>query len=157
VLLPGNHLVTVTGIDGVTSLEVAPDGVRIAMIFGDELLKFGAISWQEGIRQGQPNVMIAFSPFWVQSLFSLQGLTWYGADNVITLANPGPTPSVIEYPVNGGNSTTIPAVPGMASISASSGSALITSLSSNHMQADASLTGTWFPLTSPGSSPVYPG
>jgi hypothetical protein len=157
VLLPGNHLVTVSGIDGVTALAVAPDGVRVAMIIGDEELAFGAIWWHQGSRQTEPTVDITLSQLSVQTLASFDGVTWYGPDNVITLANPGPAPSVTEYPVNGGSSTTIPAVPGMQSISASSGSALIAGLVNNHMAIDASLTGTWLPLTGGGTSPVYPG
>ena len=74
---------------------------------------------------------------------------------MITLGEPGSV--LTEYPVNGGSSTTIPAVPGMQSISASSGSALVAGLSYNHMAVDSSLTGTWVPLTSGGTSPVYPG
>jgi Lipoprotein LpqB beta-propeller domain/Sporulation and spore germination len=158
VLLPGNHLVTVSGIgSGVAALTVAPDGVRVAMIIGDDQLSFGAISWQEGPRQGQPSVRVRLSPFSVQTLTSLQAVTWYGPDNVITLADPGQTPSVTEYPVNGGNSTTIPEYPGMQSISASPGSALVAGLSHGHMVTDASLTGTWVPMLTDGTSPVYPG
>jgi hypothetical protein len=166
VLLRNDRLVPVTGASGlpttgVTALEVAPDGVRVAMIIGDEAgdetLDFGAISWQEGPRQGEPAAQIKFSPFYVPSLVPFQAVTWYGADNVIALANPGSSPSLTEYPVNGGNSTAIPAVPGMESISASSGSPLIAGLPHGHMEIDPSLTGTWAPLPTAGTSPVYPG
>ena len=159
VLLQDNRMVPVSGIggelDGVTSLQVAPDGVRVAMISGAEL-EFGAISGLPGARQGQPNARISFSPFSVLSLYSFQAVTWYGPDNVITLAGPGPTPTVTEYPVNGGNSTQISELSGMESISASSGNALIAGLTDGHMAADASLTGSWLTF-GVGGSPVYPG
>jgi WD40 repeat protein len=157
VLLPGsNRLVQVNGIDGVTALAVAPDGVRVAVIFGGQLLEFGAVSWQLG-KHGQQSAQINVSPFNVQGLVTFQAVTWYGSDNVIALANQGLAPSVTEYPVDGGPSTPIPAVPGMQSISASYGSALIAGLSPGHMVMDASLTGSWVPLPGDGSSPVYPG
>jgi Lipoprotein LpqB beta-propeller domain/Sporulation and spore germination len=159
VLLQDNRLLPVSGIggdlEGVTSLQVAPDGVRVAMISGAEL-EFGAISWLPGARQDQPNARISFSPFSVLSLYSFQAVTWYGPDNVITLAGPGPTPTVTEYPVNGGNSTQISELSGMESISANSGSALIAGLSDGHMAADASLTGSWLTF-GVGGTPVYPG
>ena len=158
VLLPGNHLVTVTGVEGVTALAVAPDGVRVAMIIGDETLDFGGISWHEGSRPSEPSVQIGLSPFSVQTLANLESVTWYGPDNVITLANPGPAPSVTEYAVNGGNSTTISEEePGMQSISASAGSPLVAGLSHGHMVTDAGLTGIWVSLPTVGMSPVYPG
>jgi hypothetical protein len=155
VLLPHNRLVPVSGLDGVTSLQVAPDGVRVAVISGDEL-EFGAISWQQETRPRQPSAQITFSPFSVLSLSIFEAVTWYGPDNVITLAGPGPTPTVMEYPVNGGNPTQISEISGIESISASSGSALIAGLTDGHMAADASLTGSWQTIA-PGVSPVYPG
>jgi WD40 repeat protein len=156
VLLPGNRLVPVNQADGVTALAVAPDGVRVAVIFGNELLEFGAISWQRK-HHGPLSAYINFNPFYVESVASLQAVTWYGSDDVIALANPGPSPSVTEYPVNGGTTTPISAVPGMTSISASYGSALIAGLPHGHMEVDASLTGSWVPLLGGGTSPVYPG
>lgn len=168
VLLPGNHLVQVQvsgpGNGNVTALEVAPDGVRVAMISGDDVLEFGAIAWQQTLRQPQPGAQIWVSPFSVETVASFETVTWYGPDFVITLANPGPTPSVTEYPVNGGNSTAIATVPDMGSISASWGHALIAGLPDGHMISDANLTGSWDPVTAPGTttpvtgtSPVYPG
>lgn len=161
VLLPGNHLVSVTGPDGplddVTALAVAPDGIRVALIENGDSLNFGAISWNQGTRPGQlPSVQISPSPFSVQDDVSFETVTWYGPDNVITLAT-GQTLSATEYPVNGGGSTQIPTVPGMSSISASSGSALIAGLSDGYLLADASLTGSWAAIGSASISPVYPG
>jgi hypothetical protein len=157
VLLQDDRLVPVNGVDGVTALQVSPDGVRVAMIIGGELLDFGAISWQQGPREGQLTARIVLSPFSVQILYSFQGVTWYGPDNVITLAsNPGSAPSVTEYPVDGGNSTAIPPEPGMESISTSPGYALVAGRSGGQIVADVSLTGTW-QTVGPGTSPVYPG
>lgn len=165
VVLPSgtSRLLTVDGVANVTALQVAPDGVRVAMITrvamvtSDEELEFGAISWLQGTRPGQATPLISLPQGGGQSLANLRTVSWYGPDDVITLANPGATPSVTEYPVNGGEPTAIPTVPGMEWISASWGSGLIAGLSGGHMLADQKLTGSWAPISSPGTTPVYPG
>jgi hypothetical protein len=145
-----------------TSLRVAPDGVRVAIIIGPTDLDFGAIVWQQGVRAAQATIKIVVSPFYVTApdVTTFSSVTWYGADNVITLGDPGgPAPSLTEFPVNGSSSTTIPAQARIQSITASSGSplALIAGLAKGGgMTADASLTGSWAPIGS-GVSPAYPG
>ena len=84
-------------------------------------------------------------------------VTWYGPDNVIALRNPGPSPELTEYPVDGGSSTSIPAQPHMSWITASLGNALIASLPKGVMVADTSLSGSWTTLQGTGISAVYPG
>ena len=124
----------------------------MAIVIQGNELTFGAISGQDG-----PSPQIALSL--VQSspvnATTFTGLTWYGPDNVITLAEPGP--AVTEYPVSGGAPTSIPAEPGMQTITASSGQPLIAGLPDGHLWYDASLTGSWLPLDYDGSSPAYPG
>jgi hypothetical protein len=158
--------VKVVGADGstpvpgpYTSLRVAPDGVRVALIIaatdGTEL-NFGAIVSQPGARAGQASIEIVLSWFYVTapagSTFS--AVTWYGPDNVITLGGPGS--ALTEYPVDGGSSTAITTEPRTQSITASWGSALIAGLPKGAMAADASLTGSWAAAES-GVSPAYPG
>jgi hypothetical protein len=145
-----------------TGIRIAPDGVRVAIIAGSTL-DFGAIVSQPGqpgqprARAGQPVVDIVPSPFSVTGApgTTFRAVTWYGADNVITLGNPGPT--LTEYPVDGGTSTSIPAEAGIESITASSESALIAGLARGGIAADASLTGSWANIEGTGISPVYPG
>jgi hypothetical protein len=152
---------TVESSNGITefgpfgALRVAPDGVRIAVIVNHSQLNFGAISEQAGARPDRQSVKIVFSP--VQE--SLAGgaftaLTWYGHNDVITLANPGPT--VTEYPASGGAATSISTSSGLQAISASLGQPLLGSLAKRHLVSDASLTGSWMFLSN-GSSPTYPG
>ena len=81
-------------------------------------------------------------------------LTWYGPDNVITLAQPGP--AATEYPVSGGTPTQIPVEPGMKTITASSGNLLIAGMTGGSIVADNSLTGAWMNLGG-GVAPAYPG
>ncbi len=84
------------------------------------------------------------------------GLAWYGPDDVITLATPGP--ALTEYPVSGGSPSpvSIPVDPGMKLIAASIGSPLVAGLPQGSMATDASLTRPWTALGR-GSLPAYPG
>lgn len=154
--------VSVVDSDGITpdtgtfsALRVAPDGVRMAIIVGATELHFGAIVAQAGGRPAQVNVEIVLSPFSVsQPGATFTAVTWYGRDNVIALRDPGP--ELTEYPVDGGNSTSIPAQARTSWITASSGSALLAGLPGAAMWADASLTGSWLHAGT-AISPVYPG
>ena len=139
-----------------SSLRVAPDGVRVALIIGGTELYFGAIVSQQGARPGQVTIKIVLSPFYVaaSAVNTFSAVTWYGPDNVITLGGPGS--ALTEYPVDGGSSTAITAEPRAQSITASWGSALIAGLPKGAMAAAASLTGSWT-AAEPGVSPVYPG
>jgi len=143
-----------------TSLRVAPDGVRVAIIVGETELNFGAIVWQQGARAAEATIKIVLSPFYVTApgVSTFSSVTWYGPDNVITLGDPGSSaPYLTEYPVNGSSSTSIPAQPRIQSITASDGSALIAGLAKGGgMTTDASLTGSWISIGS-GVSPIYPG
>ena len=146
-----------TPVDGpFTSLRVAPDGVRVALIIGDATLYFGAIASQQGVRPGQTNIKIVFLPFSAAApgTGTFSAVTWYGPDNVITLGGPGSV--LTEYPVDGGSATSITAESRMQSISASWKSALLAGLPKGGMSADASLGGSWLSFGA-GISPVYPG
>jgi hypothetical protein len=137
------------------ALRVAPDGVRVALITGNGQLRFGAISRQQGARPTQLRYEITLSPFSVSTQASFfTSVSWYGPDNVITLAEPGP--AVTEYPVNGGTSTSIPANAQMETISASWKQPLLAAQTNNQVAADISLTGSWMSISA-GVSPVYPG
>ena len=106
-----------------TALRVAPDGVRVAIVIGGNELTFGAISAPAGTDPRDHALPGAGTPLTqVQPVRQppSPALTWYGPDDVIALADPGP--AVTEYPVSGGTPTSIPADAGMQSITASSGS-----------------------------------
>lgn len=162
---PGQPVyVTVQNSDGTdnpgpfTALRVAPDGVRVAIIVGGSILNFGAIVFQPVTRASQMIVKIKLSPFYVaQAGASMSAVTWYGPDNVITLSDSGG--ELTEYPVNGGSPASIQPQPGVRSITASAGSALIAGLANGGLVTDASLTSGWAPVphAKKGISPVYPG
>lgn len=141
-----------------TALRVAPDGVRVAIVVGGTDLYFGAIVSQPGARPGQMSIKIVLSPFYVTGTgtTTFSAVTWYGPDNVIVLGAPGPV--LTEYPVDGGSSTSIAAVPRIRWITASEGSALIAGLAKGGIEADANLTGIWASISgAAGIAPAYPG
>jgi hypothetical protein len=135
-----------------TALKVAPDGVRVAMVMGGNELTFGAISGQQG---ASPQIALSLVQQSPVNATKFTGLTWYGFDDVITLATPGP--AVTEYPVSGGAPTSIPDYPGMQSITASADHSLIASVQGGGMVADPGPTGSWMTLDGSGNSPVYSG
>jgi Lipoprotein LpqB beta-propeller domain/Sporulation and spore germination len=135
-----------------TALRVAPDGVRVALVIANDVLTFGAISGQQG---PDPQIMLSQVLLSPPNATGFTALTWYGPDNVITLAQPGP--AATEYPLSGGTPTPIPVEPGMETITASSGNLLIAGLTDGSLVADASLTGAWMPPLGKGTAPAYPG
>jgi hypothetical protein len=135
-------------------LRVAPDGVRVALVIGSGSgsLTFGAISGQTSA-----SPQIALSPVKLTPLNAdeFTGVSWYGPDDVITLAVPGPVAT--EYPVSGGSTTSIPVDSDMQSITASSKNLLIAGLPNNRLATDVSVNGSWTPLSGSGTAPAYPG
>jgi len=134
-----------------TGLRVAPDGVRVAIIIASDELTFGAISGQDGPAPQIHLSSVQLSPL---NAAAFTGLTWYGPDNVITLAS-GPA-AATEYSVSGGNPTSIPVEPGMQTITGSMGNLLIAGLEDGSIVADNSLSGAWMTLGT-GVAPTYPG
>jgi Lipoprotein LpqB beta-propeller domain/Sporulation and spore germination len=139
-----------------TSLRVAPDGVRVALISDGDVLRFGAIAEpeQQGVRAGQVSIRITLSQVEdlpVSGLFT--GLTWYGSDDVITLTDAA---AVTEYPVSGAPYTAIPADTDLLSITASYEQPLVASLPGGRIVENVSLQGAWMPVDG-GYAPTYPG
>lgn len=147
-----------------TELQVAPDGVRVALVSGGNELTFGAISRPPG-----QNPQITLSPVQETPLTQVQSapenanftaLSWYGPDDVITLATPGP--AVTDYPVSGGTPRPLQADADIQTITASFRQPLIAGLPKGRMVSDAGLTGSWMPINNgdtpaDGSWPTYPG
>jgi Lipoprotein LpqB beta-propeller domain/Sporulation and spore germination len=134
-------------------LRVAPDGVRVALVIGagSTELTFGAIS---GLAGPSPQITLSQVDAAPLGASTFTGLTWYGSDNVIALADPGPV--VTEYPVTGGTPTPLPVDDGMKSITASWNNQLVTGLANGKLAVDKKTTTSWTTLGT-GSSPAYPG
>jgi hypothetical protein len=137
-----------------TALQVAPDGVRVAIVVGGNELTFGAISHQQS---QSPRISLSLVQETAAVGTEFTALTWYGPDDIITLAGS----AVTDYPVSGGSSTSIQAYPGMKTITASRNQPLIAGLSNGRLATDASRTGSWTTnggdTPASGISPVYPG
>jgi hypothetical protein len=146
-----------------TALSVAPDGVRVAVIIGigqSSELNFGAIVAQPPARGGQQaQVKIQLSQINVSGTnASFQSVTWYGPDNVITLAESASGSVLAEYPVDGGTATRILSQPDIVSIAASYGSALIAAAKNGTLLSDPSTSGSWATISpDTGLAPTYPG
>jgi hypothetical protein len=146
-----------------TALQIAPDGVRVAMITDNDELAFGAIDWEAGAGPALGSVRISLSPFYVSNLTSgFNGVTWYGPDNVITLGGPGST--LTEYPVNGGTPTSQMLDQNVGSITAATpAEPLIAGIAKGGMIEAPTLTGAWASIVTgsgavvKGNSPTYPG
>ena len=132
------------------------------MVLDSDELTFGAIVWGSGTGPSLGSVRIQLSFFNVSDFTSgFNGVTWYGADDVITLGGPGST--LTEYPVNGGTPTSQMLDQSVDSITASPGQALIAGVAKGEMIEASNLTGAWATIaTSDGTpvkgiSPTYPG
>jgi hypothetical protein len=141
--------------DDVVALRVAPDGVRVAIVYGgaQETLAFGAIA-----RSGpasQPSIEVNLSPFFVcKAAGAFTSLSWYGADDVVALGEPDNW--VTDYPVNGGSTTTVQGPQGTStSITANADWGLVAA-GNGTMSAAASLSSAWG-TPDPGLSPAFPG
>jgi Lipoprotein LpqB beta-propeller domain/Sporulation and spore germination len=133
-------------------LRVAPDGVRAAIVYSSNVLAFGAISGQQS---ASPQIELSQVTLPPLNADEFTGVSWYGPDDVITLADPGPVAT--EYAVSGGSTTSIPVDSDMQSITASSKNLLIASLPNNRLATDVSVNGSWTPLPGSGTAPAYPG
>jgi hypothetical protein len=151
----------------VTQVQVAPDGVRVALVFGgqQQALAFGAIvmagqSAAAQTPQTPPLATVQVSPFIVCGTpgSAFRALSWYGAENVIALTQPAG--ALTEYPVNGSTPTPIPGRPGIQSVAAyldGSTGGLVAGMDGGAMSVDTSLQGAWSQLNYPGQFPTYPG
>ena len=92
-----------------TALRVAPDGVRVAIVIGGNELTFGAISRQRREPADHALARCSCPAHRLRLGTTSPALTWYGPDDVITLASRAR--AVTEYPVSGGDATSIPADP----------------------------------------------
>jgi hypothetical protein len=165
---------TVTGT--ITSLRVAPDGVRIAMIVrngASSQLMLGAIvataadsalpSSVRGKPAGGQQVSIPGVVSLGPSAADFTSLTWYNADNLMALNETSAGPVPTEVPVNGSAVSTFPAVSGATMVTAAgavnaakAASSLIVGLPQGKLGVFTTL-GQSPSMTVDGRYPAYPG
>jgi hypothetical protein len=102
------------------TLQVAPDGVRVAMIIrtaSSTRIQVAAISKSNAFTYlAQTNQMLRVG----SDVLDPVALTWLNPDHLLVLDRLGPTKTeLFEVPLNGGQSTEIPTPPGVVSVAAS--------------------------------------
>jgi hypothetical protein len=142
------------GVDTVTGLRVAPDGVRIALIVGSGAtahLMVGAIARSGG------GVFITQAVPLAPGLSGPTALTWYDEDHLLAITQSGNGTRLYEVPVNGDLPITIPAAPDAASITAAGPqTALYVGVSGGRLESSVGLGEPWRDITA-GSAATYPG
>ena len=141
------------GGERVTALRVAPDGVRVAMVVrarGSAQVQIGAVA--RGSSTASIGQLVPIGP----GIADPAALSWYDADDLIVLANPGTGGARLDrVPVNGGQPTAITPEQRMVSL-ATAGTQIVAGLRSGRMVTFTGSAGVWGPLV-PGKDPAYPG
>jgi len=162
-----NHAVPNAFGGKIISLGIAPDGVRVAAIAQTDSgpqLELAAIdrSAQASGQLGKPftrtSTSIGLAVPLGPNIANPIALTWYGADDLLVLADTSSGRTLWEVPVDGQPATKLPGVlPGAISITANgTQNTLVVGLSGGRMEVSASLEGPWQLLGSGGQNPAFP-
>ncbi len=142
----------------VTDFQVAPDGVRVAMIVrgsSGSQLKLGAIVYSGATSEVQQQPVIIGA-----GIAGPDSLSWYGSDDLIVLAGSSANAQLDEVPLNGGQPTVIPTPGTPVSVTAASaeGSAsnIVIGLPGGRIMLSAN-QGAFQPTRVTGVAPAYPG
>jgi hypothetical protein len=142
------------GVDTVTGLKVAPDGVRIALIVGSGAtahLMVGAIARSGG------GVFITQAVPLAPGLSGPTALTWYDEDHLLAVTQSAGGTRLWEVPVNGDLPIPKSPQPGMASITAAGPqNSLYAGVSGGRLLNSVGLGEPWRDITA-GSAATYPG
>jgi hypothetical protein len=162
VTIPGTQIPST---DTFTSLKVAPDGVRVAMIVRG---KSGSMVYVTSTTVGKRNSPLIylgqsgrFQPVG-PDLDSPVSLTWWGPDHLVVLDQRHGTDQLYQVPLNGGQSSRVPTPPGVTSVTGE-GSTVVVGIKTTEggttrevIEASGSIEGIWHRVAS-GSAPAYPG
>jgi hypothetical protein len=141
------------GVDTVTGLRVAPDGVRIALIVGSGArahMMVGAITRSGGA------VFITQAVPLAPGLSGAIALTWYDEDHLLAITQSASGTKLWEVPVNGDVAISKSPVPGMASITAAGPQSSLYVVSGDRLESSVGLGEPWRDITA-GSAATYPG
>jgi hypothetical protein len=139
----------------VTSLRVAPDGVRVAMIVGEGSRAHLALAAAMRDRTG------GFSLTKPAPLFSalppVSALTWYDEDHLLVITGSGADSQYWEVPVDGYHPTSLIKLPGLTTVTAAGpGHPIYLGLANGGLQRAPGLNQSLVPIT-PGQAIIYPG
>jgi hypothetical protein len=153
----GGRPVTVTlppGIQQITALRVAPDGVRVALIVST---KAGPQVLLAAVVRSADQLTLSSAGQLGADLTSPSALSWYDADHLLVVDQADIGPQLFEVPVNGDRSTFQSVEPGMISITAGGPhTPLFASLQTGQLARSVGLGELWStPLN--GRDATYPG
>jgi hypothetical protein len=142
------------GLGPVSSLRVAPDGVRLAMIAGKRasahLVLAAAVQDRGGFSLTAPAPIGSALP-------PVSALTWYDEDHLLVITGSGEGSRYWEVPVDGDNPTPLPKQPGMTTVTAAGpDNPIYLGLADNGLEKAAGLNQPLAPIT-PGQAVIYPG
>ncbi|MBO0817324.1 MAG: GerMN domain-containing protein, partial [Actinobacteria bacterium] len=138
----------------VTSLRVAPDGVRVAMIVRQgakaHLVLAAAVRGSSGFYLSQSASLGSALP-------SVSALTWYGEDHILVITGSGEQSQYWDVPVDGDSPRSLIKQPGMTTVTAAGPRhPIYLGLENSEMQRAGGLDQPLAPIT-PGQAVIYPG
>jgi len=138
----------------VTSLRVAPDGVRVAMIVGRgaNARLFLAAATHDHI-----GYFLSTTAPLGSALRPVSALTWYGEDHILVITGSGAHSQYWDVPVDGANPTSFITQPGMTTVTAAGpGQPIYLGLENGGQLRAVGLNQSFTPIT-PGQAVIYPG
>ena len=139
----------------VTSLRVAPDGVRVAMIVGEgaraHLVLAAAMRGPGGgFSLTEPAPLFP-------TLRGVSSLTWYDEDHLLVITGSGADTQYWEVPVDGYNPISLIKLPGLTTVTAAGpGHPIYLGLANGGLERAGGLNQQLVPIT-PGQDIIYPG
>jgi len=149
---PAHPVLPPTGLGPVTSLRVAPDGVRVAMIAG----RGAHLVLAAAIRDKTGFFLSTTAPLG-SALPPVSALTWYGEDHILVITGSGANSQYWDVPVDGGNPRSLIKQPGTTTITAAGpGHPIYLGLDNSEQLRAGGLDQSLGPI-SPGQAIIYPG
>jgi WD40 repeat protein len=151
---PAHRVQLPSGLGPVTSLRVAPDGVRVAMIVGQGAKAHLALA--AAMHDGTGYLLSTTAPLG-STLPTVSALTWYGEDHILVITGSGEDSQYWDVPVDGDHASSQIKLPGMTTITAAGpGHPIYLGLENGAMESAIGLDQPPVPIP-PGQAVIYPG
>jgi hypothetical protein len=139
----------------VTSLRVAPDGVRVAMIVGAGARAHLVLA--AAVRDPAGGFALTERAPLFSALPPVTALTWYDEDHLLVITKSGENSQYWEVPVDGYNPTSLITLPGLTTVTAAGpGHPIYLGLANGGLERAGGLNQALVPIT-PGQAIIYPG
>jgi Lipoprotein LpqB beta-propeller domain len=139
----------------VTSLRVAPDGVRVAMIVGEGTRAHLVLA--AAMRDSGGGFSLTEPAPLFSALPPVSALTWYDEDHLLVITGSGENSQYWEVPVDGYNPTSLVKLPGLTTVTAAGpGHPIYLGLENGGLERATGLNQSLVPIT-PGQAIIYPG